>query len=160
MSGRGPAGRRNFDPDNNGISADRYLMTDCALRCGDALHDDLRYGAEVMRWRRLAAPHINRWWKAWVQLRDGYKDPVMGAVEGFWTDDNGKPLGAGARIPKAAYTGMEGAIMQILHLDGIYWIKDRQKSETKGAYAKVIEKRAGANGDAEPDDDADDPSDT
>jgi len=138
---RGPAARRGYEVMGNGIDSYRYLMTDCALRCGDALHEDVKYGAEVMRWRRLAAPSINRNWKHWVQLRDGYEDKVLGKVEGFWVDGNGRALEAGNRIPKDAYIGMEGAIQQILHDDGIYWVKERQRSATRGQYEKVLKER-------------------
>lgn len=148
---RGPASRRGYEAMGNGIDSYRYQMMDCSLRCGDALHDDAKYAAEVMRWRRLAAPSINRHWKRWEQLRDGYTDPVMGFVEGFWLDEAGKPLVAGARIPKGANIGMEGAIEQILHLDGLFWVKDRQRSSTKSAYAKVIEKRVDGAEDDEDD---------
>lgn len=130
------------------------MLTDALLRCGDALHQDERYAAEVMRTRRLIQPSIARHLDAWIERRDGVtgalctecrgagiiRGPGPHQLAGFWVGDDGKPLKPGKPVPKDAYTGMEGAIMEILHLDGIYWIKSKPKRDTKGAYQEAIQK--------------------
>lgn len=133
MSTSGPAARRNYDPSWNGISAYRYLLTDAFLRCADAIHDDVRYAAEVNRLRRISQRSIGRHEAAWKQLRDGEPEKP-----GFWINVDGKPLQVGERVPKEAYVGMEGAVMEVLHLDGLYWVQERKTTKSKDAYRGAL----------------------
>lgn len=155
----GPAARRNFDPTFNGIAAKRYVLTDAVLACGEDVHDDTRYAARVRRLRELANASVERHWTRWVELRDGYdvKDKAGSAVgerrPGFWTRADGKKIEPGDRVPKEAYAGMEGALVQILELDGIYWIQKRETSRMKGTYRDALAKSR--YGGTEPDDDDD-----
>lgn len=131
---KGPAARRGFDTGNSGLAGNMYILTDAILRCGDALHEDIKYAAEVHRLRRLAGPSIGRHQGEWNKRRDGYTDDQGRLVQGFWLNERGEPLEAGEQVPKETLIAMEGAIMEILHLDGVYWYKERKKTSMKDEF--------------------------
>lgn len=159
-----PGGRRarpSFDPQSSGIAANQLIMTDCMLRCGDSLGDDLLYAADVQRFRRLAAPSINRHLDSWILRRDGFmegapaSDPCTHCggtgrekreprwVPGFWINEDGTPLVGGEVPSKEAWMGMEGAVFEILHLDGIYWYKDKDRSKTRDVFLNMQRRMEG-----------------
>lgn len=149
--------RRGFDATMNGPEGYRYLLTSAHFCCEDSVTSYNDYSSHVTRLRRLAQPSVKRWEDAWKMLRDGYmqgsptKDPCGQCggtghilqeptwVDGFWVNERGDPLEAHENVPKEALMGMEGAVQEILHLDGIYWWKPpKPPTKMKSRYQDLM----------------------
>jgi hypothetical protein len=130
---KGRASHRGFEAADNGINAYRYILVSGHLQCEEAVVDDRAYAAHVHRLRVMAQPSILRHYDHWLKLQRGY-DHLGHQIEGYWVNDRGEPLEAGEPTPKEALMGLEGAIMEILHLDGMFWVKERKKSKLRDMY--------------------------
>lgn len=115
-----------------GLAGYQYQLGAVMLAAADELHDDVKFSARIRQMKEVAKPSILRHWKKWQELRDGTNDEP-----GFWVNEDGKPLESGDLVPKNTWLGMQGAIMTILYDDGVYGMKPKARSESRGAFEEA-----------------------
>lgn len=112
----------------------RFIMGDRLIKAGEDVHDDVRYAARIKQMHADARPLLELKPKRWLQLRDGYTDAAGVKHLGFWINEDNSPLQPGDNVPKDAFYGMEGALMQIMWDTGVYWTTKPKREKTASAF--------------------------